>query len=88
MWIDILADRERTSEEREVFLGSLAFLFLLFTALALSFATAARLDQWVAFGDRWGHITANGFFAHWLGLARHLAVISELRSSADGLVHR
>jgi cell division protein FtsW (lipid II flippase) len=68
LWIDILADRERTSEEREVFLGSLAFLFLLLTALALSFATAARLGQWVAFGDRWGHflVLPVWVFGFWL----------------------
>jgi cell division protein FtsW (lipid II flippase) len=68
LWIDILADQERTSEEREVFLGSLAFLFLLLTALALSFATAARLDQWMAFGDRWGHflVLPVWVFGFWL----------------------
>jgi cell division protein FtsW (lipid II flippase) len=68
LWIDILADQERTSEEREVFLGSLAFLFLLLTALELSFATAARLDQWAAFGDRWGHflVLPVWVFGFWL----------------------
>ena len=55
LWIDIFVDQERTSEERELFLGSIAFLFLFLTALALSLSTAARLDQWSAFGDRWGH---------------------------------
>ena len=55
MWIDIFVDQERTSEERELFLGSIAFLFLFLTAIALSLSTAARLDQWSAFGDRWGH---------------------------------
>ncbi len=68
MWIDILTNRERTSEEREVFLGSLAFLFLLLTAFALSFATAARLDQWAAFGDRWSHflVLPVWIFGFWL----------------------
>jgi len=68
LWIDILADQERTSEEREVILGSLAFLFLLLTAFALSFATAARLDQWLTFGDRWGHflVLPVWVFGFWL----------------------
>lgn len=68
MWIDIFVDQERTSEERELFLGSLAFLFLLFTAFALSFASAARLNQWSAFGDRWGHflVLPVWVFGFWL----------------------
>ena len=51
-----------------MFLGSLAFLFLLFTALALSFATAARLELWSAFGDRWGHflVLPVWVFGFWL----------------------
>lgn len=68
MWIDIFVNQDRTSEERELFLGSLAFLFLLVTALALSFATAARLNQWSAFGDRWGHflVLPVWVFGFWL----------------------
>ncbi|MGB2895208.1 MAG: FtsW/RodA/SpoVE family cell cycle protein [Anaerolineales bacterium] len=68
MWTDILVNQERTIEEREVFLGSLAFLFLLLTALALSFATSARLEQWSAFGDRWGHflVLPVWIFGFWL----------------------
>jgi len=68
LWTDILVDRERTIEEREVLLGSLAFLFLLLTALALSFATSARLERWSAFGDRWGHflVLPVWIFGFWL----------------------
>lgn len=68
MWIDILVDQKRTSDEREAFLGTLAFLFLLLTAFALPFATAARLDRWSAFGDRWGHflVLPVWVFGFWL----------------------
>lgn len=68
MWIDIFVDQGRTPEEREAFLGSLAFLFLLLTAFALSLSTAARLNQWSAFGDRWGHflVLPVWVFGFWL----------------------